>query len=36
MAEWGRKEYAKKWPSRTPVWTVTAILICMAVKRAVS
>ena len=27
MAEWGRKEYAKKWPSRTPVWTWTAILL---------
>ena len=27
MAEWGRKEYAKKWPSRTPVWMVTAILL---------
>ena len=27
MAEWGRKEYAKKWPSRTPVWTVAAILL---------
>ena len=26
MAEWGRKEYAKKWPSRTPVWTWTAVL----------
>jgi hypothetical protein len=25
MAEWGRKEYSKKWPSRTPVWTWTAI-----------
>jgi hypothetical protein len=21
MAEWGRKEYSKAWPSRTPVWT---------------
>jgi hypothetical protein len=26
MAEWGRKEYSKKWPSRTPVWTWIAIL----------
>ena len=26
MAEWGRKEYSKKWPSRTPVWTWTAVL----------
>ncbi len=29
MAEWGRKEYCKKWPSRTPVWTWTAILLTM-------
>jgi hypothetical protein len=27
MAEWGRKEYSKAWPSRTPVWTVTALLL---------
>ena len=27
MAEWGRKEYSKKWPSRTPVWTWAAILL---------
>jgi hypothetical protein len=27
MAEWGRKEYSKAWPSRTPVWTWTAILL---------
>ena len=27
MAEWGRKEYAKKWPSRMPVWTLGAILL---------
>ena len=27
MAEWGRKEYSKPWPSRKPVWTVTAILL---------
>jgi len=26
MAEWGWKEYSKKWPSRTPVWTWTEIL----------
>ena len=25
--EWGRKEYSKAWPSRTPVWTWTAILL---------
>jgi hypothetical protein len=25
MADWGRKEYAKAWPSRRPVWTLTAI-----------
>jgi hypothetical protein len=25
MAEWGRKEYAKVWPSRRPVWTLAAI-----------
>ena len=30
MAEWGRKEYAKAWPSRTPVWTWTAILLSVA------
>ena len=29
MAEWGRKEYSKKWPSRTPVWTWAAILLTM-------
>ena len=29
MAEWGRKEYSKKWPSRTPVWTWTAILLSL-------
>ena len=29
MAEWGRKEYSKKWPSRTPVWTWMAILLTM-------
>jgi hypothetical protein len=27
MAEWGRKEYSKAWPSRTPVWTVMAFLL---------
>ena len=27
MAEWGRKEYSKKWPSRRPVWGWTAILL---------
>ena len=27
MAEWGRKSYSKAWPSRTPVWTWTAILL---------
>ena len=29
MAEWGRKEYSKAWPSRTPVWTWTAILLSL-------
>ncbi len=29
MAEWGRKEYAKKWPSWTPVWTWGAILLSL-------
>ena len=27
MAEWGRKEYAKKWPSRRPVWTLGAFVL---------
>jgi hypothetical protein len=27
MAEWGRKEYSKAWPSRTPVWTLGALLL---------
>jgi hypothetical protein len=27
MAEWGRKEYSKAWPSRTPVWTWGAIFL---------
>ena len=31
MAEWGRKEYSKKWPSRTPVWTWMAILLTFLV-----
>ena len=30
MAEWGRKEYSKAWPSRTPIWTWTAILLSFA------
>jgi hypothetical protein len=29
MAEWGRKEYAKAWPSRTPVWTWTAFFLSL-------
>lgn len=29
MAEWGRKEYSKKWPSWTPVWTWTAIFLTL-------
>jgi hypothetical protein len=29
MAEWGRKEYRKKWPSRRPVWTWMAILLTL-------
>ena len=29
MAEWGRKEYRKKWPSRKPVWTWLAILLTL-------
>src|ERR1700729_3508455 len=29
MAEWGRGEYSKKGPGRTPVWTWTAILLTM-------
>jgi hypothetical protein len=31
MAEWGRKEYSKAWPSRTPVWTWGAILLTFLV-----
>jgi uncharacterized protein YqcC (DUF446 family) len=27
MAEWGRKQYAKPWPSRTHVWTWTAFFL---------
>jgi hypothetical protein len=27
MAEWGRKEYKKPWPSRCPVWTWTAFFL---------
>jgi hypothetical protein len=30
MSEWGRKEYLKAWPSRTPVWTWTATLVSLA------
>ena len=30
MSEWGRKEYSKAWPSRTPVWTWTATLVSLA------
>jgi Type IV secretion-system coupling protein DNA-binding domain/Phage integrase family len=29
MAEWGRKEYSKAWPSRTPVWTWGAIFLSL-------
>ena len=27
MAEWGRKEYSKPWPSRMRVWTLGAFLL---------
>jgi Type IV secretion-system coupling protein DNA-binding domain len=27
MAEWGRKEYKKPWPSRWPVWTLGAFFL---------
>jgi hypothetical protein len=27
MADWGRKEYSKAWPSRKPVWTWVAIFL---------
>ena len=30
MAEWGRKEYAKPWPSRTRWWTLGAVLLTIA------
>jgi hypothetical protein len=32
MAEWGRKEYTKAWPSRRPVWTWGAFFLslCLA------
>ncbi len=33
MAEWGRKEYTKPWPSRTHVWTLGAVLLSCAVLR---
>ena len=33
MAEWGRKEYSKAWPSRTPVWTWAAMLLTTGVLR---
>ena len=33
MAEWGRKEYSKAWPSRTPVWTWTAFCFTLPVLR---
>jgi hypothetical protein len=29
MAEWGRKEYSRQWPSRTPVWTLTAFVLSL-------
>ena len=29
MAEWGRKEYSKAWPSRTPVWTWMAFFLSL-------
>jgi hypothetical protein len=29
MAEWGRKEYSKAWPSRTPVWTWGAFFLSL-------
>ncbi len=31
MAEWGRKEYRKPWPSRRPVWTLGAIFAATVV-----
>jgi hypothetical protein len=27
MAEWGRKQYAKPWPSRSHVWTWGAFFL---------
>ena len=27
MAEWGRKQYSKPWPSRTHVWTWGAFFL---------
>jgi hypothetical protein len=27
MAEWGRKEYSKPWPSRMRVWTLGAFVL---------
>ena len=29
MSEWGRKEYSKAWPSRTPVWTWGAFFLSL-------
>jgi hypothetical protein len=29
MAEWGRKEYSKEWPSRRPVWSIAAFLVAV-------
>jgi hypothetical protein len=29
MAEWGRKEYSKAWPSRRPVWTWMAFFLSL-------
>ena len=29
MSEWGRKEYSKAWPSRTPVWTWMAFFLSL-------
>ena len=31
MAEWGRKQYTKAWPSRRPVWTLGAIFAATVV-----
>jgi len=27
MAEWGRKEYSKQWPSQTPIWTIFVLIL---------